>query len=116
MNKINPEAKTKIVEALRSGNYPFGRYALQEGGCFCAWGVICDVSGKGEWTPSSQKPDLKLFDGGWMGPSEAVKAWVGVVQHSDVMLTINGLTDNLMSHNDNGVTFAQLADAIEEQL
>ncbi len=43
----------KVVAALRSGEYQQGRRALHQGDRFCALGVVCDVSGVGEWVPST---------------------------------------------------------------
>ena len=42
--------KAKWLEALRSGRYKQGRYRLRNNGDeFCCLGVLCDISGHGEW-------------------------------------------------------------------
>jgi hypothetical protein len=110
------ENQQKLVEALRSGRYQQGRGELKsrfEDNCFCFWGVVCDVSGLSSWTKSNI--------GGWnnyMGeavfPPNAVKDWVGF--DCSIGVTIDGHEADLMVHNDNGISFAQLADAIEQQI
>lgn len=47
---MTPELKAAWIEALRSGRYPQGRYGLRSrAGAYCCLGVLCDVSGMGEW-------------------------------------------------------------------
>jgi hypothetical protein len=123
MAKMNPEAKTKVVEALRSGKYKQGAGYLRRGDCFCVWGVICDVSEIGAWVPDLG--ELYRYEDGidqsdrrwqrWFGPAHSVKNWVGLDDY-DSHVEINGIVDTLMDHSDYGVAFAELADAIEEQL
>jgi hypothetical protein len=45
---LTEEQFQKWVEALRSGKYRQGRYALRSGNCFCVLGVCADVN-KGGW-------------------------------------------------------------------
>lgn len=119
MNKINPEAKTKIVEALRSGNYTQGIGQLRTNqNCFCVWGVICDVSGKGKWETDSRGDGLYVGEArtSSCSPPQEVEAWVGTTDEGAVKVTIDDLTADLMTHNDQGHTFEELANAIEEQL
>lgn len=56
--RADPERKSRVVAALRSGAYPktFGR--IRRDGAFCALGVICDVSGLGRWRGD-------VYDAGW---------------------------------------------------
>jgi hypothetical protein len=111
--KMNPEAKAKVIEALRSGNYTQGQSVLRDASnCFCVWGVICDVSEVSQWR-RRRSGNFEYGDFA-MGPSTEVLGWTGAVFGEKV--EINGVLDNLMNHNDNGATFAQLADAIEAQL
>jgi hypothetical protein len=50
---------TRWIEALESGTYKQGFYTLRNTDpasgetCWCAEGVLCDVSGMGEWIPES---------------------------------------------------------------
>lgn len=116
--KMNPEAKAKIVAALRSGKYKQGTSALHTYDCFCIWGVICDVSGVTEWSEPDTIGD-RYYLGNDIRPPEAVLEWAGLPLQGDpfTQVTIQNEHDTLMGHNDSGtVTFDQLADAIEEQL
>jgi len=112
--KMNPEAKAKIVEALRSGKYKQGRMFLRSEDCFCAWGVISDVSQQGAWV-KDQFGDFAYDGKGYCVPTEAVQDWAGLVWMQDEVC-IKDRTESLSVHNDNGATFEQLADAIEQQL
>lgn len=113
MSKMYPEAKEKIVAALRSGKYKQGRGQLRKGDCYCVWGVICDVSGLGEWDdPFLNK--IYEYNGYEAIAPISVRDWVFPKGSSKIML--HNHSKSLMYHNDNGATFEQLADAIEEQL
>lgn len=113
--KMNPEAKAKIVAALRSGEYKQGTGKLRDtdGSCHCVWGVICAVSGLGQWDAEN----IFQCDGdqGYAIPPQTVQNWTGSDESQEV--TINGRTQSLIAHNDEGTaTFEEMATAIEEQL
>ena len=42
--------KNRWVKALRSGKYKQTKNILNGQGNFCCLGVLCDISGQGEWT------------------------------------------------------------------
>lgn len=46
---MNRKLREDWVTALRSGKYQQGRGRLKEGTDYCCLGVLCDVSGLGEW-------------------------------------------------------------------
>lgn len=48
---MNPEIKTKWVEALRSGKYKQGKKSLRsrEGDKYCCLGVLCDLYAANKW-------------------------------------------------------------------
>jgi hypothetical protein len=47
---VTPELKQRWLDALRSGKYKQGKGALRTGkDHFCCLGVLCDISGAGEW-------------------------------------------------------------------
>lgn len=113
-SKMNPEAKEKVVAALRSGNYTQGTGQMFDGTCHCVWGVICDVSGVSNWAIGGTWNSLRYADQAIFPPT-VVTNWAGI--DTDTRVTVEGVTMDLMSHNDGyNTTFAQLADAIEEQL
>ena len=112
--KMNPEAKAKIVDALRSGNYKQGKtYLRTSDDCFCVWGVISDVSGASAWAWDKDKD--AHYDFGYCVPAKSVQDWVGM-DWSDAAVTIDGIAVTLSVHNDRGASFEKIADAIEQQL
>jgi hypothetical protein len=46
---MNYEVMKQWTEALRSGNYKQGKRRLRLNDKFCCLGVLCDISGLGEW-------------------------------------------------------------------
>lgn len=107
---MNPEVKTRWIEALRSGRYKQTHGRLYDGEGFCCLGVLCDISGLGHWDESnyytrgsSQRAlDLPPF----------VAEWAALPSHPRT-------SDNtpLADLNDNaGLTFPQIADIIERDL
>lgn len=95
------------VAALRFGTYTQGRYRLRTatGGLDCL-GVLCDISGLGEWIGKEYVKGDVSVDGG-LHP--AVQAWAGMKTGIGV-ITNNECLSRL---NDDGKTFAEIADVIE---
>jgi hypothetical protein len=121
--KINPEVKAKWVAALRSGEYKQckGRLHSPDGG-FCCLGVLSDIAvkhGIGEWRHIGRGicfiSDSSLDE--VMLP-EAVSEWAGFgyPERMGGRVSVDNASDCLAAHNDAGRTFAEIADAIEEQL
>jgi len=105
VSKLNPVAQ-KWVEALRSGEYKQASQALRENDGFCCLGVLCDLAGKhglGEW-----EQDTWFLGCGASVPVE-VRQWSG-------LKTSYGTLGNrtLAEMNDDGATFAEIADLIEQ--
>lgn len=92
--------KAKWIEALRSGKYKQGRFALRtKSDDFCCLGVLCDVSGISEWEENG-----------------LCYSYEGASSHLPPVLR-NQLTpearDTLMAINDKyGVSFPGIADWI----
>ena len=127
--KMNPEIKAKWVAALRSGEYQQGRANLRNRAEeFCCLGVLCDLAAKeglGSW-------DADRRDDAYVWPNQeanlgydvtlfpvGIKKWagLGVVDGGlGPQVIVNGSLQALAIHNDDGRSFAQIADAIEEQL
>lgn len=98
---MDAELKRKWVEALRSGEYEQGRLKLNSHGRYCCLGVLCDVAG------------LK-----WLRCSELgfIPAGDHIHQHL-VRFGIANESSDLVDMNDNqGKTFAEIADYIEANL
>ena len=100
---MNPEIKQKWVEALRSGKYEQGNECLRKGDKFCCLGVFCEVVAPGLYHNRSAtipNPIANQF-GIEAAPSVRYK----------------GGTRSLWALNDEeGLTFNERADIIEEQL
>lgn len=102
----------KWVAALRSGEYDQGNGKLNMGGKFCCLGVLCDIAVKeGVISPrgSEHSPDLVIYgdEAAWL-PKE-VMDWSGMRTDSGSL----GET-SLVSMNDSGVPFLEIADTIEK--
>lgn len=95
----------KLVDALRSGSYLQTQYRLRGDNTYCCLGVACDISGLGEWT----RFDLG-FDWDYMGHSGLLPQEV-----ADLFGWNRRQADALSNRNDDGRTFAEIADFIESE-
>lgn len=119
---MNEEVKKMVINALRSGEYKKIEGMLCSDGGFCFYGVLCDLHAKaigGEWEFDTSAPP----GGGYrkylkhvITPPIAVLQWAGLPQLVSAEVSINGVRLSIEAHNDFGRTFAEIADAIEEQL
>ena len=109
------------IEDLRSGEYEKGRGALRksdEGGSkFCCLGVLCDRHAKeigGVWR-STSLIGIKMYLGHIATLPEEISRWAGLnllprVTYENRWVELDELNDN------EGLTFAQIADMIESEL
>ncbi len=139
---MNPEIKQKWLNALRSGEYPQGRNSLRNINGFCCLGVLCDIYSKElnkSWTrygadrevyaPFDELRDkveeydeLHMDDESELLP-QSVMNWAGLESGSpeveinnDEFDGIGSLKRELALLNDEGETFATIADLIEQSL
>lgn len=118
---MDKELKAKWLDALRSGKYVQGRGALRtESDTYCCLGVLCDVVGE-EW---KRKPSgawgVELVGGefvesGVLTPTVRDKCGLNAC-NPEVMLPGGVYPEALSELNDSGMSFAEIADLIEEQL
>ena len=114
--KMKQDIKERWVAALRSGGYKQGMGALNDGqGNFCCLGVLCDLAIKEgiqmEVTlDASGVTDVLHYDGysGTLPP--AVQHWANLPNRPSVR------EGSLAALNDSGMSFAEIADLIEEGL
>jgi hypothetical protein len=111
---MNPEDKTRIVDALRSGRYQQGRgYLRPSDNRFCCLGVMCDVlkdEMDGEWERVSTVWHFK-------DKSQPYSRHDTHLPDSLVFrLGLSGVQSNLMQMNDGGLTFTEIADYLEKNL
>lgn len=116
MPKMNPEVKAKWVAALRSGEYKQGFHALRKQDSFCCLGVLCNLHAQANPDFAATQFDPRRYDGSSIWPSDTVLRWAGIDLSSELCVSIAGVSDALAAHNDGCRTFAEIADAIEEQL
>lgn len=116
--KMNPKIKKQWVAALRSGDYKQGKKRLRNSrGAFCCLGVLCNLHAKAH--PQIAAFEKKKLE--YMGceelPPNDVCIWAGFAEgDANPFVTINGVGVGVAEHNDNGRSFAEIADAIEKQL
>ena len=113
---MNQEIKEKWLAALRSGKYKQGKYRLRTiDDEYCCLGVLCEVVGL-----EAQLDRFNRYK--YEGESAFLPLSVKLVSeisgsgslHNPIYF--NGTNrDCLMTLNDSGMTFEQIADVIEEQ-
>lgn len=115
---MNPEIKKQWIDALRSGTYAQGKGQLRNDNKFCCLGVLCDLHAKA--TSNTWHCDEDYLQGHSLLPN-AVADWANISE--DARVHTGGNTCNigtagytLSSLNDNGSTFAEIADFIEKEL
>lgn len=110
---MNQELKTKWVEALRSGRYPKGESQLRCGSQFCALGVLCDVSGVGRWETTPYDDRDYYVPNGRESEKDATTLPTPV---TEVALLAPRDEEAVFNMNDDGATFPEIADWIEQNL
>lgn len=124
---MNPDVKTRWVAALRSDRYAQGRGKLArldpDGGppSYCCLGVLCEVAVQaGVVVRVLDTGDVRSFDGAVNYLPEAVRAWAQLPAVNPVVRDVagdgNDVVTALSAFNDRGVSFARIAQLIEEEL
>jgi len=123
--KMNKRVKKKWLWWLRSGRYDQARTRLLKedmsgNASFCCLGVLCNIhaeeTGKGYWEHNRYYSDGASAGGVSVQlPSEVVD-WAGLSQESPRVTDSAYELRSLANMNDNGMTFDEIADIIEEQL
>ena len=105
------ELKAQWLEALRSGRYKQGKYRLRNSRDeFCCLGVLCDISGEGEWEHSSSIGYL------YKRGEEQDKNVLPTFLHQLVDME-DGQEDKLIDMSDgDGLSFLAIANWIEENI
>lgn len=120
---MKKEVADKWVAALRSGEYAQTRELLRDRQGFCCLGVLCDISGQGQWKQYEGEDSDSVNVGaheyhvgekaalGLLGPE--VIEWAGMMA-GNVSGEYGSDTTALSFKNDMGVTFDEIADIIEK--
>ncbi len=114
-NNMNQDIKKQWVNALRSGEYKQTEGQLKDSVGYCCLGVLCDLHAKAgldKWVGNSYGEGIQET----YGSTALVRLWSGIDALKTTYVLINGRNNSLANHNDNGATFLEIADAIEEQL
>lgn len=120
----NQEIMREWVAALRSGDYLQGRGRLKTDNQYCCLGVLCDIAVKHGVLPQPIVHETPGTDGvhtialygagAILMPPGVVNKWADIPSALDYF-KLNGLhSRDLASMNDNGKSFAEIADLIEE--
>lgn len=116
---MNSEVKRRWIEALRSGNYPQGKYSLRNlDDTYDAGGVLCELAVSDGIIPEPISYDgVSAETGGWIygvnadndsystRVPKAVCEWAGIGWY-----IVNG---RISTMNDYGKTFNEIADYVE---
>jgi hypothetical protein len=112
---MNPEVKKQWIEALRSGEYKQCASSLKltdskATSRYCCLGVLCDLHSKATNTPWDE--DVYLYHRADL--PDAVLEWSGLIQYGSSV----GFADeaSLITLNDSGNPFTEIADVIEQKL
>ena len=115
---MNPDIKRQWVDALRSGDYRQGRQLLRFGDEFCCLGVLSDLA-----TKANVGIDVETLEDGTyrfdffeslLPPS--IRDWAGLDSRNPRVTVSDGHNRALSDLNDEGITFAEIADLIDEHL
>lgn len=101
------------VAALRSGTYEQGKGALEKDGKYCCLGVLCDIAAqKGVCLTRTEEylSSQVSYDSSFGVLPNSVKEWSGI---KDEMGRIKNMR-SLVNLNDNGKSFEQIANIIED--
>lgn len=125
MTKMNQDVKKLWVDALRSGEYKQTDGCLKDSIGYCCLGVLCElhnkVTGDGQWNyDNAYGDDLNKRDD---VPPDCVISWAGLPRENPLVeyeyetySTQEVRKARIAELNDSGMTFADIADIIEEQL
>ena len=103
---MNPELKTKWLEALRSGNYKQGHGTLHKNDTYCCLGVLCEVAALG-WDDGG--------DGYFLVSGTSSQDYLPSSFALDADMSDDDQQE-LTDMNDSGDSFEEIADYIEEHL
>ena len=110
---MNPELKTKWIEALRSGKYKQGKSRLKNADeTMCCLGVLCDLM-NGEWakTKVNGNPAFTYYYG-----TEAIGDTLSLGIAREVGLECKDRVKVAQMNDNENKTFAEIADWIQENL
>lgn len=122
---MKKEIKEKWIAALRSGEYQQTDGYLQRDGKFCCLGVLCDLAVKSglsltvreqrAFPDDETSPVVAFYDVNTGTLPYDVQRWSGIKDSIGIFPDDStGLSNTLADLNDNGKSFAEIADVIEK--
>lgn len=118
--------KKKWIRALRSGKYKQGKNALRIGDKHCCLGVLCELAFKAGAVQRTEQIHGRTssfsYGGDYLEPfgsmlPESVMEWAGLDNTAGVEWEDdNGDVESLITLNDGGKTFKEIAKVINEKL
>lgn len=126
---MNAEIKSQWLDALRSGKYTQGQYALRETAgeqvTHCCLGVLCDIAAAAGVVKANEQAIEEdgslmqtIFDGNAAFLPESVQSWAGIrsadgrIENEDPEYD-NSSYATLTGMNDNEHSFNEIANVIE---
>ncbi len=112
LGEITMNLKERWLEELRSGNRKQNKNSLRSGDSFCCLGVLCDVYDKDAWKHEvydgcpGLPPSYVVEDFTCQGYGVSDSFAIPIVDTKDSLIS-------LVSLNDSGMPFSQIADVIE---
>lgn len=97
---MDAELKTKWVKALRSGDYEQGKNSLRKNDKYCCLGVLCEIQGADFGEIKEKYGTLSLC----YSPPQ----FLGGIPRN--------IRSKIVSMNDSGASFSEIADYIEKHL
>ena len=121
MNKMNKRIKKLWIDALRSGDYKQTDGQLRDANGFCCLGVLCNIHAQEhpEIASNQTDPEKYLGSSGFL-PKEVVE-WAGLddvaikESYSEWSIYYDDCS-SLHEENDEGTSFLDISDIIEEHL
>lgn len=122
---MKPDIKRRLLEALRSGDYPQTTHALRKDDGFCCLGVLCELAViDGILSPPLfEKPELSAGyryrsaanpkDSSVSILPDAVSMWAEISARGDFYDEDGKTPTSLAERNDGGYTFPKIADLVE---
>lgn len=109
------EHRKEWIGALRSGKYPQTKLHLQNKNGYCCLGVACELAGVPK---TCDDTGWVAYDGYSSTLPPSAREWLGVTDQSPLLTP--GVGDgaygpSLASLNDDGKTFKEIADLVEQR-
>lgn len=116
---MNKEIQQKWTTALRSGDYTQDSGKLRSRAGYCCLGVLCELAAQEDVIPAAhveESDDMYWYDGERQFLPYSVADWAGLDDIDPFVRVDDVIHDTLSSLNDEGRTFGEIADIIEEGL